>query len=165
MMFIDIARATVIGVGATVAIDLWNAFISRAYAVRSLNYCLLGRWMGHIQRGVLRHANIATAEAVTFECLIGWIAHYSIGVGLSVAFVAMSGRAWLEHPTAIPAIIFGILTVAFPFFVLQPALGLGVASSATPNPTAARLKSLMTHAIYGVGLFATAKALVMLGAR
>jgi hypothetical protein len=44
----------------------------------------------------------------------------------------------------------------FPFFVLQPSLGLGIASSRTPNPTQARLKSLMTHTVFGVGLYVCA---------
>jgi Protein of unknown function (DUF2938) len=51
---------------------------------------------------------------------------------------------------------FGIGTVVFPFFVLQPSLGLGIASSRTPNPTQARLKSLATHAVFGFGLYGCA---------
>jgi hypothetical protein len=36
---------------------------------------------------------------------------------------------------------------------MQPAFGLGVAASKTPNPNKARLKSLMTHTVFGVGLY------------
>jgi hypothetical protein len=35
-------------------------------------------------------------------------------------------------------------------------LGLGMAASRTPNPLRARLKSLMTHIVFGVGLYACA---------
>jgi hypothetical protein len=51
------------------------------------------------------------------------------------------------------ALIFGIVTVAIPFFVMHPSFGLGVASSKAPNPTQARLRSLMSHAVFGVGLY------------
>jgi Protein of unknown function (DUF2938) len=42
---------------------------------------------------------------------------------------------------------------------MQPSLGLGVAASRTPNPTQARLKSLMTHSVFGVGLYVCAVGL------
>jgi hypothetical protein len=49
------------------------------------------------------------------------------------------------------------VTVAAPLFVLQPALGAGIASSKAPNPNAARLRSVLTHAVYGLGLYACAR--------
>ena len=49
---------------------------------------------------------------------------------------------------------FGLVTVAAPFLLMQPALGVGIAASKTPNPTAARLRSLMTHAAFGLDLAA-----------
>lgn len=49
--------------------------------------------------------------------------------------------------------LFGIATVAVPFFTMQPAFGLGIAASKAPNPTAARLTSLGTHTVFGVGLW------------
>jgi hypothetical protein len=42
---------------------------------------------------------------------------------------------------------------------MQPAFGLGVAAAKTPDPTAARLRSLRTHATYGLGLYLTGRAL------
>jgi hypothetical protein len=47
-------------------------------------------------------------------------------------------------------------TVVFPFFIMQPSFGLGMAASKTPKPTQARLKSLVTHAVFGVGLYVCA---------
>jgi hypothetical protein len=55
-----------------------------------------------------------------------------------------------------PALLYGIGTVVFPFFVLQPSLGLGIASARSPRPARARLKSLATHAVFGAGLYACA---------
>lgn len=55
-----------------------------------------------------------------------------------------------------PALAVGLLTVAAPLFVLQPALGAGIASSKAPNPNAARLRSVLTHAVYGLGLYVSA---------
>ena len=70
------------------------------------------------------------------------------------------------HANPLPlAVAYGVATVVFPFFVLQPALGLGVASAATRNPAQARLKSLATHTVYGVGLYAWAHVAGVLLAR
>jgi hypothetical protein len=39
---------------------------------------------------------------------------------------------------------------------MQPSLGLGIAASRSPNPTRARLKSLVTHIVFGIGLYVCA---------
>jgi hypothetical protein len=59
----------------------------------------------------------------------------------------------VRHPTIGPALIVGVGSVAAPFLVMQPGMGAGIAASRTPRPSAARLQSLVTHAIFGVGLY------------
>ena len=147
--------ALAVGAGATVGMDLWNLLLKRVAGIPSLNYCFLGRWLGHMPRGVFRHASIATAPAVRYECAVGWIAHYSIGLVFALAFV-LSVPGWIATPTFTPALLYGIGTVVVPMFVLQPALGFGVAGARTPRPLQARLKSLATHTVFGVGLYASA---------
>ncbi len=148
----------VMGAGATAAIDLWNAVLFRAFGVRSLDYCVLGRWVRGLARGRFVHRGLPTAPALPGECPIGWLAHYGIGLTLAVAFVGLATPQWLASPTLGPALAFGLATVVFPFFVMQPAFGLGIAASRTPNPAAARLKSLGTHAVFGLALYGLALA-------
>jgi hypothetical protein len=152
-----IIGAIAIGIGATLMMDAWNLFLKRAFRIPSLNYCLLGRWVRHMPGGTIRHASIAAASHKPHECAVGWIAHYSIGVFFALAFVVVftSGN-WLARPTVLPALLYGIATVVFPFFIMQPSLGLGVASSRTPKPTQARLKSIVTHFVFGIGLYVCA---------
>ena len=156
----ELVGGVAVGIGATLVMDLWNLFLKRAFNIPSLNYCLLGRWIRHIPEGTLKHASIAAAAQKSHECTVGWIAHYTIGVTLALALVLVTSGSWLAQPTVLPALLFGIGTVVFPFFILQPSLGLGVAASRTPNPGQARLKSLVTHTVFGVGLYISA-----LGAR
>lgn len=151
-------RTIAIGIGATLVMDLWNLFLKRAFSVQSLNYCMLGRWIRHMPGGTFRHESIAAAPQQPFECTVGWIAHYSIGVVMAVMFVVLASADWLARPTLLPALLYGIGTVVFPFFIMQPSLGLGVASSRTPNPAQARLKSLATHTVFGFGLYLGALA-------
>ena len=154
-----IPGAIAIGIGATLIMDGWNLFLKRAFHIPSLNYCMLGRWLRHMPL-TFTHANITTATAKPFECPTGWIAHYSIGVVFALAFVALTASDGLVRPTLKLSVLYGIGTVVFPFFIMQPSLGLGIAASKTRNPMQARLKSLATHTVFGVGLY-----LCALGAR
>ena len=148
--------AIAIGLGATLVMDLWKLFLKRAFGIRSLNYCLLGRWLRHMPGGTLRHASITAAAQKPLECTVGWMAHYTIGVVFALVFVVFTSGDWLARPTVLPALLYGIGTVVFPFFILQPSLGLGIAASRTPKPIQARVKSLVTHTVFGVGLYGSA---------
>jgi hypothetical protein len=159
----QLAIAGVIGVGATMAMDVWNLFLRRAFRIPSLDYCLLGRWVRHMP-GTFRHDNITASPSKRFECATGWLAHYTIGVSLAVVFVLIVSADWLARPTLEPALLYGVATLVFPFFVLQPSLGLGVASARTANPTLARLKSLGTHTVFGVALYGFAVGIDVLRA-
>lgn len=148
----DLLSAAAIGVGASLLMDLWNLLVKRMLGIPPLDYCLLGRWLLHMPGGTFRHARISSARPMPRECLAGWVGHYSIGAGLGIGFLLVASPAWLARPTLWPALAWGIGTVVFPLFVMQPALGLGVAASRTANPAQARIKSLATHAVFGVGL-------------
>jgi hypothetical protein len=50
------ALAVGMGLGATLLMDGWNLFLRRAFGIRSLNFCLLGRWIGHMPSGTFVHA-------------------------------------------------------------------------------------------------------------
>lgn len=152
----DIVGAIAIGVGATLVMDLWNLFLERTFGIPSLDYCLLGRWLRHMPGGTLRHASIAAATRKPLECTVGWFAHYSIGVVFALVFVVLASGDWLARPTLLPALLYGVGTVVFPFFILQPSLGLGIAASRAPRPSRASLKSLVTHTVFGVGLYVCA---------
>jgi len=154
-----ILAAVPLGVGASLLMDAWNLFLRRAFGIPSLNYCLLGRWLLHIPEGTFRHSSIVTAPQKRLECAVGWVAHYTIGVVFALVFLTLAPGDWLSRPTLLPALLFGVGTVVFPLFLLQPSLGLGIASSKTPKPTQARLKSLGTHLVFGIGLYLAAVAL------
>jgi hypothetical protein len=158
-MLIDAATipgAFAIGIGASLIMDLWNLFLKRAFGIPSLNYCLLGRWLLHMPGNRFRHASIGAAARKPFECPVGWMAHYSIGVAFALGLVLLTGGDALVRPSLLPALLYGVGTVVFPFFVMQPSLGLGIASSKASKPLQARLKSLATHTVFGLGLYACA---------
>ena len=152
----------VIGVAGSALMDVWSAVLRRRFGIPTLDYRLLGRWIGHVPKGRFFHERIGASEQVPGEQALGWLAHYAIGVMFAFLLLAICGGAWLAAPTIWPALAVGIGTVVAPWFVMQPAMGLGVAAAKSPRPSATRLRNLATHAVYGVGLYASAAVLTVI---
>lgn len=147
-----------IGIGATAVMDVWGLARKPLLGVPPPNYGLVGRWIGHMARGRFRHASIAASAPVRGESVIGWAFHYLIGIAFAALLLGIWGNAWVQQPTIGPALAVGISTLVAPFFLMQPGMGAGIAASRTPNPTSARLQSLITHAVFGLGLYASGQA-------
>ena len=154
--------ALAIGVGATALMDIWVIARTRLLRVPAMSYGLVGRWLAYMPRGRFRHAPIAASPPVRGERVIGWTAHYAIGAALAAALLAIWGVDWVRHPTIGPALIIGIGSVAAPFLLMQPGMGAGIAASRSPRPAAARMQSLLTHAIFGLGLYAAGRVTELL---
>ena len=153
-----IGHVVIVGIGATAVMDAWLAWLSRL-GVPTTPFALVGRWVGHLSRGRFAHAAIAKAEPVAFERGLGWLTHYLVGIAFAGLLVGVQGTAWLEQPTYLPALLVGVATVAAPWFVMQPAMGSGIASARTATPFLNRLRSLANHTVYGLGLYTAAVAI------
>ncbi|WP_105102632.1 DUF2938 domain-containing protein [Microbulbifer pacificus] len=145
----------VLGIGATLICDLWGQLVRLVTGIPPLDWRLVGRWIGYMPRRFV-HDSIGVVQPIRGEKVLGWSVHYLTGVVLAAAMLGLFGVAWLEKPNLLQALGFGLITVVLPFFIMQPALGAGVAASRTPRPTRARLLSLCTHGAFGLGLWASA---------
>ncbi len=148
-------KISAIGIGATLILDFWNYLLS-LFDIKSLDYRFIGRWIGNFVNGKFYHSNIMKAPPVKNELFIGWAAHYLIGISFSFVLIILYGNEWLEKPLLVPAIIIGLATVIAPLFIMQPALGFGIASSNLPKPIIRVFKSIITHLVYGTGLYLSA---------
>jgi len=145
----DMTIILLTGIGATAATDLWAIARRRIFGTPLPNFGFVGRWIAQMARGHFKPRPIAAVRPVRGERVIGWTAHYAIGVAFALLLPALWGREWIQHPTLPPALIVGIATVAAPLFVMQP--GIGSKPSAT-----ARVHSFITHAVFGLGLYLAA---------
>lgn len=157
-----VLRVVAVGLGATAIMDAWGLMLRHVYGVAGLDYRLVGRWIGHMPQGRFRHDAIGKAAMVPGEGLLGWTAHYVTGVAFAAGLIVSQGEDWLRGPTLLPALLAGLVTVAVPWLVMQPGFGMGIAASRTPNPTAARLRSLVTHLVFGLGLYAAGRVIASL---
>jgi len=82
-------RTILIGVGATMVMDIW-AILLRQFGIPSLNFALLGRWIGHLPRGHWMHESMANATPVrgVFNCIKSLVTHTVYGFGLYLAALA-----------------------------------------------------------------------------
>jgi hypothetical protein len=151
-----VVRFALIGIGATLILDLWSLTLKTIFGVPFPNYTMVGRWIGHFSHGRFTHQSVISAPYVAGEHFIGWTAHYAIGILYAGLLIAFAGADWLNAPTALPALIVGVVTVAAPFFIMQPAMGSGIASSSAPKPNVARFRSLAAHTVFGFGLYLSA---------
>lgn len=150
------AHAALVGAGATLLTDAWTLMRKRLLGTPRPDYGLVGRWVAHFARFTFLHDRIATSAPHAHERTIGWTTHYAVGIAFAVLLVAIAGSAWLQRPTLLPALAFGIATALAPFGVMQPAMGAGIASSRTPTPLKNCLRSLASHTVFGAGLYLSA---------
>lgn len=154
----DLLHIALVGIGATAVLDAWLWLLQRL-GVPTGSFALIGRWVGHLARGQLRHAAISRAAPVPHELLLGWVTHYAVGIAFAALLVGLRGLAWLQTPALLPAVLVGAATVVMPMAVMQPAMGLGFAARKTPAPLHNRLRSLANHTVFGLGLYLAAALL------
>ncbi|CAM1374487.1 DUF2938 domain-containing protein [Tenacibaculum xiamenense] len=150
-----VLQVILVGIGGTLAMDIYS-LILKAFHIKTLDYRFVGRWIGHFPKGRFFHQKIMESSVIPYEQIIGWTAHYLIGISFSFLLFFIYGKKWFQSPTFSPALIIGIVTIVAPFFLLQPAFGFGIAGTNLPSPNKARMMSFIIHCVYGVGLYISA---------
>jgi hypothetical protein len=152
-------KATLVGVGGTIVLDLYALVMSRVLGVPATSWAMVGRWIGNMAHGQFLQPAMSNATPIKRELAIGWIAHYAIGIGYGLLLVALWGKVWLERPTFLPPMICAWLLLVAPYFVMMPGMGLGIAGSRTPQPNIMRLRSAIGHSVFGLGMYAIGRLL------
>lgn len=151
----DISNIALIGIGATAVMDVWLMLLKRM-GVQTLDFAFIGRWIGHLFRGTFVHESIRHARPIPGELMLGWLAHYAIGIAFAGLLVGIYGIGWTRTPSLLPAVLVGMGTVVAPLFVMQPAMGSGFAATKTPTPLKNCIRSVVNHTAFGLGLYLSA---------
>ncbi len=88
------------------------------------------------------------------ERAVGWIIHYFIGGALALTYPAVFLVLNIAIPTnnLIPGLIWGFVTVLWPWFFLYPGFGWGLFGARSPRNVRPLLSAAVEHSIYGLGL-------------
>ena len=152
-------KATLVGVGGTIVLDLYALMMSRVLDVPATNWAMVGRWFGNMVHGQFVQVAMSEAAPVKGELAIGWMAHYAIGIGYGLLLLGLWGKVWLERPTLLPPMILAWVLLVVPYLAMMPGMGMGIAGSRTPKPNITRVKSVMGHSVFGLGMYATGRLL------
>lgn len=148
----------VAGIGATVFTDVIGV-LRQGWRATNGFYGLVGRWIGLLPRAGFAHDDIRTSPPVAAETVLGWAAHALLGVVFGIGFALLFGAPALEAPQLWQGLSFGLGTVLVPWLIFQPLFGWGFAVSKTPEPCKMRMKGVITHSVFGVGLWLSALVL------
>jgi hypothetical protein len=146
-------RALVLGITATVAIDLWATFANWMLRWPRTNWAMVGRWIGHMREGQFTHKSIGSSPPIVHESVLGWIFHYVVGCIYAALYMIYVRTAQMGQPTLVSAVLFGLVTILSPWLLMQPALGLGMFASKAPRSTLVRLQNLIIHTIFGLAIY------------
>jgi hypothetical protein len=140
------------GVLGTVLMDLFNHLLARTGMLLKIDVVMIGRMSAGWARGRFRYREPDEMVPVANERLLGYLAHYAIGVGL--AFIYLLGWALLVGRPASPlgALVYGIATTVASLFLVYPSMGLGVCGRRSPEDLRAVFSPLANHLFYGVGM-------------
>jgi hypothetical protein len=112
---------------------------------------IIGRWFGYLLRGKFSHTNILETPRLPGELPIGLAVHYAIGIIFTFLFGAILLALHLT-PTFLAAVVFGLATVVFPWFLMLPSQGMGWMGRDVPAPARVGRMSLYTHFVFGLAL-------------
>ena len=146
-------RVLVMGITATVSIDLWATFANRMLGWPRTNWGLVGRWIGHMRHGQFTHISIGSSPKIVHESILGWVFHYVVGCIYAALYLTYSNIVHMGQPTLVSAVLFGLATILSPWLLMQPALGLGICASKAPRSNLVRLQNLIIHTIFGLALY------------
>lgn len=113
----------VMGLVATIVMDIWALALRRFAGMPLPNWAMLGRWTGHLPSGTVFHNDIAAAAPIRNELGLGWATHYVVGIIYGIFFAVIAGAGWLVEPTFLPVWMYALLTIAAGWFLLQPGYG------------------------------------------
>jgi len=155
--FIDLGYLLATGILATLTMDV-IAIASVKSGIFKLGRHqigphLLGRWVGSFPTGRVIHSNILDTSPLPHEVAIGVASHYVIGFTLSSIFVISWLKIFARKINLSSALIFGISTCVFPYFLMFPAMGFGVMGLKTVHESMLVPFSAFNHAVFGVGIF------------
>jgi hypothetical protein len=148
-----VTEIMVIGIIATLVADLWQRLAHTVAGLPPANWGLVGRWVAWFPRSVFVHRSIGATAPVRGEAAIGWAFHYAVGIAYAALYLATMSIGFGSGPTLISALVFALALLVAPWFVMQPALGLGFMAARAPRPTAVRAVNVSVHTAFGIGLY------------
>ena len=144
-----VIQILIVGVVACAIFDLWQRVFQKLTAIPPSNWAMVGRWYrGLMTNGQLIARDLESQAERKNELAVGWLVHYSVAIGYAAAYAWLMNVGILQVGL-IDGLIFGVISVAVPWFLFLPCLGKGMLARLTPNPPLVCGLALMMHSLFG----------------
>lgn len=145
-------RSLMAGVAAATAADAGRTLYQLATGFPPVNWSVSGRWFLMVLSGQPYVPNIGAAPTLPNELLAGHIAYYTISILFAAVYLLALSQIFKRKPSVRNGLLFGWITMIFPFFVQMPAMGMGILASNTATPVLIMLRTVVHHSSFGLGL-------------
>jgi hypothetical protein len=139
------------GLMAPTAADIGRTLYQWASGFPPVNWSITGRWFLMVLSGQAYVPGIAAAPSLPHELIAGHAAYYTISMIFAAVYLiglAVLGRS----PSLANGLAFGLATMAFPFLVQMPLMGMGIFAIDTATPGLIVIRTLIHHSSFGIGL-------------
>lgn len=146
------------GLVGSVFMDIMEMYMGKFGIYSGVKGTHIGRWAHGLVKGDFYYQNIDEVAPVDNEMRIAFIFHYLVGggivaLGYPVILYFLDVSTMVMH---IPlAVIYGLLTCTFPWFILMPSIGKGVAGNKMPEQASPIIAPIVSHLAYGLGIGVT----------
>ena len=149
-----IIEAVLMGTFATFFMDFWAGILAKRGVIYPfISPEAIGRWFLYIFKGRLVHKDINKSPELKNEKLWCLISHYLIGIALAGFYLILDLKVRLVHEHVWMSMVFGIITICFPWFWLLPSIGIGFMASKSANQSQILKTNLINHTNFGLGLY------------
>ena len=118
-------RSVVIGILATISMDVLSVTALKLGWIAFLPPRLTGRWFASMARGQFVHSDIGQAPPINHEMAVAAPMHYVIGITLALVYLLASSSLGLSPRSPIPALGFALCSSVLPWLLMFPAMGYG----------------------------------------
>jgi len=144
-----------IGILATIAMDVWQFLLYALVKIPRPDWAALGRWVLGMSDLGLVQLSLTSLPKRNNEAFLGWCLHYLVGISYAAFYVYMLS---MLHFSALGlALGLAVLSLLIPWCIVMPCTGYGFFASAAPKPMLVRIYNLMTHLLFFFALFLAAR--------
>lgn len=147
----------IVGIGSTIALDLWTGFLALVIKIPATDWGVVGRWLLGIPRGSLVIDAADETPPSAGEKTLGWIFHYAIGIAYAAIVLILWGTGFIAAPTLLPIILVGLVASTMAgLLILFPGLGAGLFASKLPNQGVMIVYLLVAHSVFAAAQYGSA---------
>ena len=149
-----VIETILMGTFATYFMDFFAGILAkRKFIYPFISQEAIGRWFLYIFKGKLIHKDINETPELKNEKLWCLISHYLIGIALAGVYLSLESIFPIFQEQIWISLMFGIVTVLFPWFWLLPSTGFGFMASKSSDRALILRTNLVNHTNFGLGLF------------